>query len=401
MKGKGKKKGEIFYACFEDLTVEVAWTVHIREVVNGWVKAGRSVTLFCPSPFPFKVPPRCRVVYVPTVDVRFFGEYLYHLLLPLYILYYGMRLRPKALYCREMGLMFLLKPVARLIGIPLVVEINGFLVDDLRLIGTSPIKIWIFSHLQRLNFGTADALVFVSQELADGYREACDIRLKKIHVVPNGVDTELFSPGDRDVAIKRLAGAGSFRLDPKRRYVTFVGSFYPHSSTTVIVKAAKHVAGALADVDFLMIGDGHDLPLCRKIAEEEMIADRVIFTGVRPHGEIPDFIRASSVLLYVASDPRRWRNSMKSLEYMSSGGAVISNIEAVFHVPLTHLGNYYFVDETVPEKLADAVVELMSDDRLRQKIGRRARKLIVENFSWERTAERILDIIDGLGRPSI
>lgn len=394
MKGEKRNKGGVFYACFEDLTKEVAWTVHIREVVNSWVKAKRSVTLFCPSSFPFNVTPRCRVVYVPAVDIRFVGEYLYHLLLPFYILFYRMKLRPKALYCREMGFMFLLYLVSRLIRVPLIVEINGFLADDLRLIGTSSIKILFFSFLQRINFKTADILVFVSRELADGYKDVYDLKPEKIYVVPNGVDTELFSTGDREGAIKNLIKAGSFKLDPKRRYITFVGSFYPHSSAPVIVEAAKYVVSKLKDVDFLMIGDGHDLPLCRKIADENMIADRVFFLGIKPHGEIPDFIRASSILIYITSDSRKWRNSMKAPEYMSSGGAMISNVKALFHVPLTHRGDYFFIEDATPQKLADGAVKLLTDERLREKIGRGARKLILDNFSWEQTAKRILEIID-------
>ncbi|MBN1573277.1 MAG: glycosyltransferase family 4 protein [Deltaproteobacteria bacterium] len=395
MRRKVKEGGHIFYACYEDLTKEVAWTVHIREVVNNWVDMGRSVTLFCPSRFPFKIPPECRVVYVPSLNVRIVGEYLYFLLLPVYILFYGIKLKPRALYCREMSLIFFLFVACKLVGIPLIVEINGFLVDDLRIIGTSRLKIRFFSLMQRINFGLADALVFASSELKERHVEMYNLDVERTYVVPNGVDTDLFSPGEKGRVIKNISRLGGIKLDPKRSYVTFVGSFYPHSSTRSIVEASKYVAWERGDVDFLMIGDGHDLPLCRKIAEENRLLERVFFLGVRPHSEIPDFVRASSVLIFVTTDPKRWGNSMKILEYMSSGGAVIRNYKTLFDVPLTHGEDFFFIEDVSPKKLAGAIAALIDDYELRERIGRGARRLILKNFSWRRTATRLLEIIDG------
>jgi len=396
VRGKRKNRGGIFYACYEDLTREVAWTVHIREVVDNWVKMGRSVTLFCPSTFPFRVPPECRVVYVPTFNIRIVGEYLYLLLLPLYVLFYGMKLKPRVLYCREMSLMFFLLVACKVIGAPTIVEINGFLIDDLKIIGTSSLKIRFFRLMQRINFTLAKALVFVSSELKERHVEMYALDVGKTYMVPNGVDTDLFSPGEKGRAIENISRLGGIELDPKRSYVTFVGSFYPHSSTTVIVKASKYIVRKRGDVDFLMIGDGHDLNLCRKIVEENRLSERVLFLGVRPHSEIPDFLRASSALIFVTTDPKRWGNSMKTLEYMSSGGAVIRNYRTLFDVPLTHGEDFFFIEDVSPKKLAGAIITLIDDHKLRERIGGGARRVIVENFNWRRTATRLLEIIDGL-----
>ena len=51
-----RRTRHLFYACFEDLTQEAAWTVHIREVVNNWEKLGVRVTLFAPGYGPFRFP---------------------------------------------------------------------------------------------------------------------------------------------------------------------------------------------------------------------------------------------------------------------------------------------------------------------------------------------------------
>ena len=396
MKGETRNGGAVFYACFEDLTQEVAWTVHIRGVVNNWVAMGSAVILFCPSIFPFKFPPNSKVVYVPTVNVRIVGEYLYLLLLPFYILLWGIKERPKALYCREMSLMIFLFLACKIIRVPMIIEVNGFLFDEMKLIGASSFKSMIFRIFQWINFNIAHDLVFVAAGLAEKYKKLYNLETEKMYVVPNGVDTDLFSPGDRDAAIENIIENGPFKLNPKSRYITFVGSFYPHSLTPIIVEAARHVAQERDDVVFLMIGDGHDLPLCRKIVDENKLNNRVLFLDVRPHSEIPDYIRISSVLLYITGASPEWRSSFKILEYMSSGGAAISNLELIFGVPLTHNKNYFFIEEPTPKLLSNAIIELIDNDKLRKVIGQGARELIVENFSWRKTAERLLYVIDGV-----
>ena len=69
-KNDDRRMRHLFYACCEDLSLDAAWTVHIREVVNSWERSGIRVTLFAPATGRFTTPPACKVVYVPTVPVR-------------------------------------------------------------------------------------------------------------------------------------------------------------------------------------------------------------------------------------------------------------------------------------------------------------------------------------------
>ncbi len=169
-------------------------------MVNNWEKLGTGVTLFAPRIWPFSIPPVCDVVYVPTVRVRFVREYLYLMILPIFILLRGLKQRPSAVYCREMGLMAPTIYAARLLGAPVIVEVNGFLPGDLAMIGSSRMKLSIFRLFQRINFKLADRLIFAGKNYLALFRERYDIEEKKIRFVPNGVDTGLFSPGDRKLA---------------------------------------------------------------------------------------------------------------------------------------------------------------------------------------------------------
>ena len=40
---------KVLYLTFDDLTIPFAWSVHVREVVNGLVDRGHEVRLVCPA----------------------------------------------------------------------------------------------------------------------------------------------------------------------------------------------------------------------------------------------------------------------------------------------------------------------------------------------------------------
>jgi glycosyltransferase involved in cell wall biosynthesis len=379
-------KQSIFYACFEDLSREVAWTVHIREVINQWEKMGVSVTLFAPKIWPFGTPPRCRIVYVPTIPLRFLREYCYLFLLPFYILFHGIKEKPRALYCREMSFMLFCALSTYLLKIPLIVEINGFIVEELKLSGVSLAKRTLFRLFQRMNFMVSSALVMVTEELISLFKKEYNLTGKKIYCVPNGVDTDVFSPGNRKDAQERLG------LDTQNDYITFIGSFYPHAETTKIIDVAKHVLTRCDSVKFIMIGDGHERKKCEALARGLNISSGVDFLGTKPYDMIPDYIRASSLLLNLRSFYTE--GSMKMLEYMSCGGAVVSNLKKIYGIPLNDGVSYFAVTQKDPKHIADILLSLLADKKLTDKIKREARRLILENFSWEKTAKQLLAVID-------
>jgi len=378
----------VFYTCFEDLRREAAWTVHIREVVDAWTRRGEDVTLFIPKIYPFTRPPRCRVVPVPTVDLRFVREYLYLVLLPIFVLYHGVKRRPRAVYSRETGFMPGIAVACRLLGIPLVMEVNGSMLTEHALKGTSRMKIRMLRMLERLSIRVVRHLVFVSAELVDIFRETYRLKNKHVHVVTNGVDTEIFRPGDRASSITSLG------LSPEKQYITFVGSFYPHSLTPLIIDAAPSVIRDHPDAMFLMVGDGEERAFCEGRAAALSIGDRVIFCGMKPHDDIPAFINASAVLIYLIRGYSSG-GSLKMLEYLSAGGVVVSNIADIYGIELEDGVHYHRIEEVTPDSLAEAIGSLLSDGERAETIRVNAREFILRHFSWEKTAGRLIDIIDG------
>ena len=114
---------------------------------------------------------------------------------------------------------------------------------------------------------------------------------------------------------------------------------------------------------------------------------------MKPHDDIPAFINASSILIYLIAGYSSG-GSLNMLEYLSSGGVVVSNIGDMYGRELAHGTHYYRIKDVTPESLAEAIKTLLVDTELAETIRENAREFILRYFSWEKTAGSLIDIID-------
>ena len=83
---------------------------------------------------------------------------------------------------------------------------------------------------------------------------------------------------------------------------------------------------------------------------------------------------------------------------MVNGTPVIATRKAGLPEYLGDLGIY--IDPNAPEQLADAIVNLMDHEDVVRDLGRRLRHRAEENYSWDRTAEKVFRIYTEVGSAS-
>ena len=135
----------------------------------------------------------------------------------------------------------------------------------------------------------ADGVVAVSRDLA---RHAAELGAepRRIWVVPEGVDTGLFSPGDRGEARARLGLAAATPT------VLFVGNVLMSKGAGVLVEACGLLARRGLDFACHLVGRGRDEPRVRALVARRALDGRVTLAGPRPLAELPDWYRACDVV---------------------------------------------------------------------------------------------------------
>ena len=166
---------------------------------------------------------------------------------------------------------------------------------------------------------------------------------EKIHVLGNGVDTELFYEEDRIAARARWEASG-FTL-------VSVGNLIPTKGHDIAIRAVAKMPGTT----LLIAGQGPERDRLQKLATALGIADRVRLVGQLTQPDLRSLYSAADCLV-LASVREGWPNVL--LEAMACGVSVIaSNVGGVAEI-VSGAGSACLLDARDPESIASAVMAL-------------------------------------------
>jgi teichuronic acid biosynthesis glycosyltransferase TuaC len=168
--------------------------------------------------------------------------------------------------------------LAKANGKPLVIKTHG---TDLNY----GLKYGLRRLMIRFAMRCALRIVCVSKRLREQLVEL-GIDPAKIHVLTNGVDSQLFKPTDRDRARAEL------ELGDERRHVLFVGNLVPVKGADLLIRAVSLLPD---DVCLHLVGHGCQEADLRIQTESLGVADRVSFHGQRPYEQMPVWQNAVDV----------------------------------------------------------------------------------------------------------
>jgi glycosyltransferase involved in cell wall biosynthesis len=233
--------------------------------------------------------------------------------------------------------------LARGAGLPVVLKVHG---SDVLQVDEYPARRRGTAEALR----RADRVVAVSRDLA---RRVIDLGTDpaKVHVVYNGVDGQVFHPGDRGQARARLG------LDPRRPLLLYVGNLVPVKGPDVLIEACAQLAAAGRDFDLHLIGRGSSRePLARQAAERG-IPGRVRFHGVVAHDRLPDWFRAADLLVL----PSRSEGVPNVLLEASACGTPFVATDVGGIPEVADLSTSLLVPPGDPARLSGAIDQMLSD----------------------------------------
>ena len=193
----------------------------------------------------------------------------------------------------------------------------------------------------------------------------------KIAVVPNGVDTARFAPGDRTAA-RQIFGLPSDAL-----VVGIVGRFGPYKRHDALLDAFDLIAPQMPRLHLLLAGSGGSEE--QRVGERAAASphrDRIHLTGYQ--GD-PRACYQALDLLAVPSTNEGMSNA--ALEAMSSGVPVLGNSGCGHEQIVTHDADGMIADLATADALAAQLSLLLSPPARLSELGLAARKKIETHFS--------------------
>ncbi|MGH7437543.1 MAG: glycosyltransferase [Polyangiaceae bacterium] len=222
-----------------------------------------------------------------------------------------------------------------------------------------------------------DVVITVGQQLADAVA-ALGIARSKIHVVYQGVDDTLFSPGSRLEARRRLGVPESGKL------LVSVGSLVPVKGIDVLLQAMKSVTVAQPDTRLFLVGDGAGRRDLESLTERLGLGQVVRFTGKVDQTALPDWYRAADLSVLASRSegvPNVLRESLAcGIPFVATRVGGVSEIAAGTKCRL--------VPSEDPAALADAIVASLAESHEPVATG--------GLLTWRQSTEQIVDALVGV-----
>lgn len=136
--------------------------------------------------------------------------------------------------------------------------------------------------------GAADHVLSVGGALRERVL-ALGIPGERVTVLRRGVDTDLFSPGDRTAARTRLG------LPPTVPIAIWVGRMVPIKGVSVLIDAWREMSSLRFGARLYLVGSGPLKAQLRRAVEKQGLADQVLFVDPQPHSALPDWYRSADL----------------------------------------------------------------------------------------------------------
>ena len=240
-------------------------------------------------------------------------------------------------------------------------------------------------------YNKGDLVVAVTEPVARSLR----LRgVKKVKILPNGADVNVFKPYEKNAVRRRLGLIGDEFVIV---YEGVVGGYY---RLDVVVRALARLDYVIRNkIRLLIVGSG-DIPNILRLAENLGLKDNVIYLGAKNDKvELAQIISAGDVGIVPYDDNPLWKNSVpaKFYEYCACGLPVIATVRD--DSLLEGLVEKHQIGVTSQpldeEKLADTIHWLYENKFFRERAGKRARAFIEEKFDRNKIAEEFLRLVEG------
>jgi glycosyltransferase involved in cell wall biosynthesis len=229
----------------------------------------------------------------------------------------------------------------------------------------------------------ADRVCVLSLDHADSVsylRRARERDPAKLIVMPNGVDTELFSPGSDDGLRDELG------IPTGAVAAAFVATLDRAHHFKRLDLGIDGLARADADVHLVVAGGGELLESFRADAQRAGVGDRVHFLGAVAHAGLPRVLRACDLFLLTTEPPESF--GIVLIEAMACGlPAIASDYPGVRAVVDDETG--LLVGQGDANAVAAALDRLAGDPAARERMGAAGRAKAEREWNWGRLTDRM------------
>lgn len=229
----------------------------------------------------------------------------------------------------------------------------------------------------------------VANDVSTSIRPAC-----RVHIVPNAVDVNVFSPIGTSIDLDHLASLPDAPADVTR--VGLVATYGRWKGHEVFLDAMRQLASRFAIRGYIIGGPIYDTSNSQLTRGdlETMIAARALggCVGLTGFVEPASAMRGLDIVVHASTEPEPF--GLVIAEAMACGRAVVTTGQGGAAELISDGEDALVAAAGQSSALADAIAKLATDPGLRAAIGKRARETARVKFAPESVASQLARVFE-------
>lgn len=232
----------------------------------------------------------------------------------------------------------------------------------------------------------ADKVVTVSPEFVKEVIDRTKIIESKIVLVPNTIRASFYKEAVLEQKI----------IDRYRDnfVILYLGDTHLRRGLQTAISAVKKLSKKIPNVKLVIVGTNTTDVVLKQQVKELGVASFVDFEGWQNVSLFPSYIQASAICISPLhrSIQHDVAYANKLFQYMSFAKPVlVSNAIAQESLVIKYNSGLVHIDRDVNDFITK-VLELHSDDILRESLGLNGKRFVEEEFIWEKTSKGLIDL---------
>jgi glycosyltransferase involved in cell wall biosynthesis len=256
---------------------------------------------------------------------------------------------------------------------------------------TNPLLLWGMGVLEKMSYQNADACIGLSPGICEGIAKRSS-KDKKIELIPNGCDLDMFKPGNRENLV--LDGIKLTDI-----VAIFTGAHGIANGLDAVLNAAAVLKEkGRDDIVFVFIGDGKLKPALIARAKEEDLTNckfydpipKVKLNQIVANADIGLMILDNIPAFYYGTSPNKF------FDYISSGLPVLNNYSGWLANMIIDNNCGVVVPPNNATAFAEGIMQLADRPIIRKEYGHNARTLAEKNFSREDLSTEFVNVLEAV-----
>lgn len=219
--------------------------------------------------------------------------------------------------------------------------------------------------------------IVVSKDLGRYVSRNWCLNTKKIKVIHNGMDTNLYKPAK--ISRKNF----SLGIKKKDKIITIIAGLRPVKDHVTLIRAMKIVSEKIPNSRLIIVGDGSERKKLKNLTKKLNLEDHIIFLGNRK--DIVNLWNVSDLGVLCSLDECL---SISLLEGMACGIPFVAT-KVGGNPEVIRIGQEGFLVKPKNHKLlARNIIRILRDSKNRKKLGINARKKVEKDFTLKKMSKR-------------